>query len=153
VLIDDLRSGELGIGGKTITTEQARSFARPPALATLRSNRVAPGRGSTPFDWPLTTGMRRVVTSPDTRHEGVRSRIDTVFVWFARADGASRQAVGVVDAFLNARAARDVNAVAAVFDKDAQILGGGYDLATGTEGLYQLLPLGETIEAGARTQA
>jgi hypothetical protein len=73
--------------------------------------------------------------------------------WFARADGASSQAVGVVDTFLNARAVRDVNAIATVFDKDAQIVDGNRDLATGLEGLYQLLPLGDTIEVGPRTQA
>ena len=33
VLIDDVRSGELSIGGNPITTEQARSLARPPVPA------------------------------------------------------------------------------------------------------------------------
>ena len=42
--------------------------------------------------------------------------------WFARADGSPSAAVGVVDAFDNARAVRDVNAVAALLDADASVV-------------------------------
>jgi hypothetical protein len=72
--------------------------------------------------------------------------------WLARADGASSSAVGVVDTFVSARVARDVNAVAALLDQDAQIVDSSRDRTTGTEGLSQLLPLAETVEFGPRTQ-
>ena len=74
--------------------------------------------------------------------------------WIAGADGASTSAVRVVDAFLNARAARDVSAVAALLDENAQIVDSSRDRTTETRtgDLYQLLPLAETVDFGARTQ-
>jgi hypothetical protein len=63
-----------------------------------------------------------------------------------------RQLLHTSGAFLNARATRDVNAGSALFDEDAQIVDGLRDQLTGTQGLYQLLPLGETMEVGPRTR-
>ena len=65
----------------------------------------------------------------------------------AHADGASSPELGVIDAFINARATRDANAVAALFDEDAEVLDSSHNRVTGTQGLSQLLAIGETIVA------
>ena len=72
--------------------------------------------------------------------------------WFARVDGASAPAVGVVDAFLNARAARDDSGVVALLDEDAEIVDSDGFRASRNQGLYQALRLGDTIEFGPRSQ-
>jgi hypothetical protein len=58
--------------------------------------------------------------------------------------------VRVVDAFVSARAAVDVNAMPHLLHQDAQIVDLRHDRATSIDGLYQLLPLGETLDISLR---
>jgi hypothetical protein len=72
--------------------------------------------------------------------------------WLAHADAASPAAVGVVDAFLDARTARDTNAETALFNAEAHIVDGSRDQAIETGVLSELLPPGEAVEFGPRHQ-
>jgi hypothetical protein len=71
--------------------------------------------------------------------------------WLARTDVASAP-VEVVDAFVAARAARDLEAVAALLQANASVMDTGRDLAAGVDGLYQLMPIGDTLVVGPRHQ-
>jgi hypothetical protein len=67
--------------------------------------------------------------------------------WMARPSPAS---VEVVDAFIAARAARDVRTVAALLPAEASVVDTANAMAVGGDGWYELLPLAEVLEVGPR---
>ena len=67
--------------------------------------------------------------------------------WMA---GPAPAAVEVVDAFIAARAARDLRTVAALVPSEASVVDTAHATAVSGDGWYQLLPLAEVLEVGPR---
>jgi hypothetical protein len=73
--------------------------------------------------------------------------------WSASADTSAPVETGVVDAFINARAAGDVATVASLLDERVRIIDTSHDVSRGPDAFYQVLPPGDTLTFGARTRA
>jgi hypothetical protein len=67
--------------------------------------------------------------------------------WMPRPTAAS---VNVVDAFIAARAARDLRTLAALVPADASVVDTASSTTVGGDAWYQLLPLAEVLEVGPR---
>jgi len=66
------------------------------------------------------------------------------------AGPAASASVDVVDAFIAARATRDLRTVATLIPAEASVVDITNSMAVGGDGWYQLLPLAEVLEVGPR---